>query len=314
MIRKTATAAFALALAICWCSSPTLAQNETGTWVLQKITEVREWPKVSGSEGSNTRTWQVDKRTFEMGWTTTFTTARKGDRTVTFGYTLTKFKETFKHDDFLSFDVKVFATLSGVGGFDSLIAQCEEEATTVSGIVERGFDFSQYQVAKDKRSEFGCGVRNTNMPKEDFTDRFTLKVRDPVDGQEKGELTILLHYRWTAGDRAAPSGNGTLPLSGKWEGSYVNSKNESGSSTITITEAGNGTITGDEGGWKIENARRMNNTITWEYRNQNNGCRDYLVTMQLSSDGKVLSGSYTVTDRCARPGQYTGEYIRYTKQ
>jgi hypothetical protein len=102
------------------------------------------------------------------------------------------------------------------------------------------------------------------------------------------------------------------PLTGRWSGSYVNSKRERGTSTIKLTEGPYGAITGDEGGWIIENGRRRGNVITWEYRNQNNGCRDYQVTLQLSADGNGFNGSYTVNDRCAHL-TYTGQYVNYRR-
>lgn len=100
--------------------------------------------------------------------------------------------------------------------------------------------------------------------------------------------------------------------SGRWSGSWDNSRGGEGSSTINIIEDTNGVITGDEEGWTIENGRRSGNILTWEYRNQNNGCRDYTVRLELSADGSLINGSYRVTDRCENL-VYTGNYFNYRK-
>ena len=103
----------------------------------------------------------------------------------------------------------------------------------------------------------------------------------------------------------------TQSVAGRWSGSWTNSKGEAGESTININEQ-TGRITGDEDGWVIENARRSGNVLTWEYRNQNNGCRNYAVRWEISPDGRSATGSYTVKDRCE--GQtYTGTYSNYRR-
>ena len=100
--------------------------------------------------------------------------------------------------------------------------------------------------------------------------------------------------------------------SGRWTGDWDNSRGGTGTSTINIVEDTNGIITGDEDGWTIENGRRSGNILTWEYRNQNTGCRDYTVRLELSADGSLINGTYRVADRCENL-VYTGNYINYRK-
>ena len=97
--------------------------------------------------------------------------------------------------------------------------------------------------------------------------------------------------------------------SGRWSGSWTNNKGESGTSTINIREDA-GTITGDEDGWVIENGRLSGKVLTWMYRNQSNGCRDYYVRWEIAAAGGTANGTYTVTDRCEGK-TYTGKYINY---
>jgi len=111
-------------------------------------------------------------------------------------------------------------------------------------------------------------------------------------------------------DIASAASNNSL--SGRWSGSWKNSRGESGDTSVNINEQDTGTITGDENGWVIENGRRSRNVLTWEYRNQNNGCRDYSVRWEVSSDGKTANGTYKVTDRCEKL-TYTGTYLNYRR-
>lgn len=116
-----------------------------------------------------------------------------------------------------------------------------------------------------------------------------------------------------------PTGGGTAPgtgsrinsnISGRWSGSWTNSLGEKGQTTVNINEGSGGTITGDEDGWVIENGRRSGNVLTWEYRNRNDGCRDYVVRWEIAADGRTANGTYDVTDRCG--GQtYSGKYLNY---
>lgn len=101
-------------------------------------------------------------------------------------------------------------------------------------------------------------------------------------------------------------------LSGRWSGSWKNSRGGSGDTSVNINEQDTGTITGDENGWVIENGQRSRNVLTWEYRNQDNGCRDYSVRWEVSADGQTANGTYKVTDRCEKQ-TYTGTYLNYRR-
>ena len=118
----------------------------------------------------------------------------------------------------------------------------------------------------------------------------------------------------SAAARIVPAQSGLAPLTGQWFGSYKNDKGESGTSMISLVEGANGVITGDEAGWKIKNGRRVGNVVTWQYLKQVRRCRDYQVRLELSNDGKVLSGTYTVKDRCAGPANYSGQYLKYQRE
>lgn len=117
-------------------------------------------------------------------------------------------------------------------------------------------------------------------------------------------------FRENGKNVAFPSTNS---VSGWWSGSWSNSKGEKGETTINIIEGANGVITGDEDGWTIENGRRAENVLTWEYRNQNGGCRDYKVRIEISIDGIAANGEFEVSDRCENL-IYKGKYINYRKQ
>ncbi len=107
--------------------------------------------------------------------------------------------------------------------------------------------------------------------------------------------------------RIAPSATGS------WSGSWVNTRGATGNSTIRIIEEAGGVIKGDENGWIIQNGRRFGNVLSWEYRNQENGCRDYKVRLEISLDGQSASGDYQVTDRCEKQ-TYGGTYSNYTRR
>ena len=103
------------------------------------------------------------------------------------------------------------------------------------------------------------------------------------------------------------------PATGRWSGSWTNGRGLKGNSMIRIVEDDGGLIKGDEDGWLIENGRRSDNLLTWEYRNQNNGCRDYEVRLEISPDGQTASGTYRVTDRCEKQ-TWVGTYHSYVRQ
>ncbi|MBV9240450.1 MAG: hypothetical protein JO314_00450 [Acidobacteria bacterium] len=107
--------------------------------------------------------------------------------------------------------------------------------------------------------------------------------------------------------------SGTGSVTGTWRGPWTNSKGEKGVTTIRITERPDGSIVGDEGSSVITNGRREGNRLMWNYAGQNGGCRDYIVVMELSSDGTQLTGNYMVTDHCGQPSTYTGDYLTYKR-
>jgi len=135
--------------------------------------------------------------------------------------------------------------------------------------------------------------------------------RNDVTREKIGaKLSELIESIDESGNNAALGA--TNSASGRWSGSWDNSQGSTGSSTINIFEEANGVITGDEDGWAIENGRRSGNILIWEYRNQNNGCRDYKIRLEISADGSLINGEYRVTDRCENL-TYTGRYINYRK-
>lgn len=101
-------------------------------------------------------------------------------------------------------------------------------------------------------------------------------------------------------------------VSGRWTGSWSNIKGESGTTTVEIAESGHGALVGDEGGWEIKNGFRSGRILTWEYRGENNGCRDYKVKWEILPDGATANGTYSMTDRCTKE-TYTGTYVNYRR-
>ena len=105
-----------------------------------------------------------------------------------------------------------------------------------------------------------------------------------------------------------------ISVAGTWKGTWINSKGETGTSTLRLVEGANGTITGDEDNYlfTIENGHRTGNVLTWQYLNQVHGCRDYDVRFEISPDGTSGNGSYVVTDRCEKK-IYKGTYKNYRR-
>jgi hypothetical protein len=107
--------------------------------------------------------------------------------------------------------------------------------------------------------------------------------------------------------RTGGVGTSSNSVTGRWSGTWTNSRKEAGKSTININESGDGRITGDESGWTIENGRRSGRMLTWEYHNKSNGCRDYKVEFEISVDGITANGTYKAYDHCENQ-TYTGAY------
>ncbi len=151
---------------------------------------------------------------------------------------------------------------------------------------------------------------------EEVFKRVRISVRNTTAGKqtpwEASSLTGDFYFRRSnetanvPGPRIAPS------ATGRWSGSWVNTRGATGDSTIRIVEEAGGVIKGDENGWILQNGRRVGNVLSWEYRNQENGCRDYKVRLEISPDGQTASGDYQVTDRCEKQ-TYAGTYSNYTR-
>lgn len=105
-----------------------------------------------------------------------------------------------------------------------------------------------------------------------------------------------------------------VSVSGEWAGTWSNSLGNTGSSTITIVEMPDGSITGGEGGeFVMSNGRREGNVLTWQYIGAQDACLDYECRFVIDSSGTQGQGSYTVTDSC-QDRTFTGTYIAYEKQ
>lgn len=112
--------------------------------------------------------------------------------------------------------------------------------------------------------------------------------------------------------QATPEGQ--VSVSGQWVGTWTNSLGNTGSSTITIVEMPDGTITGGEGDdWVMMNGRREGNVLTWNYVGIQNGCLDYSCQFEFDETGTQGQGSYSVTDSC-KDTEFTGTYDSYQKQ
>jgi hypothetical protein len=137
---------------------------------------------------------------------------------------------------------------------------------------------------------------------------------DRLEGVWVATSTPGVSGEWILRRKADENTNPPTPAppsaSGRWTGSWTNSKGDSGRSSINISEQGAGAFTGDEGGWVIVNGRRDGNVLTWEYRGQDNDCVDYAVRFEISADGSTANGTYTANDRCKKQ-TYTGKYLNY---
>jgi hypothetical protein len=123
-----------------------------------------------------------------------------------------------------------------------------------------------------------------------------------TDGTKTGS------YSWNATIRC---GAVSKFFSGRWSGTYRNSKNQSGTAYISFSESADGKITGDEDGVPIENVTVSGNVVWFKYKLS--GCRTVEGRLAINPDGKTASGSYTVTE-CNGTDKYTGNYIDYKKQ
>ncbi|MGI9068546.1 MAG: caspase family protein [Pyrinomonadaceae bacterium] len=151
---------------------------------------------------------------------------------------------------------------------------------------------------------------------EEVFKRVRISVRNTTAGKqtpwESSSLTGDFYFRRSNETANVPEPRIAPSATGRWSGSWVNTRGGTGNSTIRIVEEAGGVIKGDENGWIFQNGRRFGNVLSWEYRNQENGCRDYKVRLEISPDGQTASGDYQVTDRCEKQ-TYGGTYSNYTR-
>ena len=146
-----------------------------------------------------------------------------------------------------------------------------------------------------------------------MTARYTGNISGHTVVDGKGSWTE--NGRTRSGKWDANWKDAKMTVSGRSSGSWSNSSGAKGTSTININEDDEsaGYISGDEGDWVIENGRRKNNILTWEYRNQGkNGCVNYYVRLEISADRSSLNGEYKAFDIC-KDINYSGKYINYRR-
>lgn len=99
-----------------------------------------------------------------------------------------------------------------------------------------------------------------------------------------------------------------IVLAGTWKGDMINSRGEKlQSSTLLLNESGQGEFSGVwHAGWKIENARRDGEVLTWQHSGIQEGCRSYSNRMEVQDDGQRAVLTYKVNDRCREPHSYEG--------
>jgi hypothetical protein len=107
--------------------------------------------------------------------------------------------------------------------------------------------------------------------------------------------TLMLALVCCLGATSAPE---LEELSGKWEGTFINSANQKGKDGVTIKINPDRSITGTWNGKKIENGEVVTDTVfQWESTTQG---KKYLARCYVKEDGKVLVVEYTVTHRDAQ--------------
>jgi len=98
-----------------------------------------------------------------------------------------------------------------------------------------------------------------------------------------------------------PRAQAPSAVTGNWQGTWRNSRGESGPWPINIVET-NGVITGTDDGMKILDGKRVGDTMTWRME-LDGGKRRWTVTVTISPDGQTMHVTYNGND--AR-GPYTG--------
>jgi hypothetical protein len=134
----------------------------------------------------------------------------------------------------------------------------------------------------------------------------------PVANRNTSEPTETPEIRETP--ESSPTPSELASVSGIWKGNWTNSKGESGTTTITIEEAEDGTITGNEGeAYVMVGGRRSGNTLTWSFIGGTDSCYDYACTFEVDSTATHGHGTYEVTDTC-NDTTFSGTYVDYRKQ
>lgn len=109
-----------------------------------------------------------------------------------------------------------------------------------------------------------------------------------------------------------PTPEVAMSFSGTWSGDWTNSNGDSGRSTITINDNGDGTISGSEGdNFVMSNGRRSGNTLTWDYVGAGDACIDYKCVFVVDPASMTARGSFTATDSC-QDTSFTGAYVQYS--
>jgi alkaline phosphatase D len=99
-----------------------------------------------------------------------------------------------------------------------------------------------------------------------------------------------------------PSAQPQHLLSGSWQGTWKNTRGESGPFVISLEVKEDGSVVGTDDGQKIIGGRRTGDTMTWTLR-QADGKRWWTQTIQILDGGNTLVANYTGHDD---RGTYTG--------
>ena len=134
----------------------------------------------------------------------------------------------------------------------------------------------------------------------------------PVDmaREDCGELGKLQPQQTTMRQTLTDSRQASTPtrsVTGTWQGTWKNTRGESGPWTITLVET-DGKVEGADEGVKIIDGRRTGNTMTWRMElngGVEKGGRSWTETVQILDGGDTLEANYTGRDSDPR-GPYTG--------
>lgn len=111
---------------------------------------------------------------------------------------------------------------------------------------------------------------------------------------------------------ATPTPPVDVSFSGTWSGNWIDSRGQSGRSTITINDNGDGTISGGEGNdFVMANGRRNGNVLNWDYVGAGDTCLDYKCVFIVDPASMTGRGTFTVTDSC-QDTTFSGTYVSYS--